>query len=115
MQRINLSDAQTRRRDRVAALLRAGKTAAAAELGLQLDKEVRNATRRYTVRPNDKLGAIAQHVFGNAELWPLIWHANSAQIKNPAILPYGSTLTIPLHPTSLEAAEAIAEAQHGGA
>lgn len=110
MQRINLSDDQIRRRNRVAALLKAGKTAAAAELGLQLDREVRSADRRYTVRPSDKLGTIAQRAFGNTELWPLIWHANQQQIKNPTILPRGAILTIPLHPTSQEAADAIAEA-----
>lgn len=113
MQRINLSDAQIHRRSHVATLLKTGKTAAAAELGIQLDKEVRTAVLHYTVHPDDTLGAIAQRVFGNADLWPLIWRANAGQIRNPAVLPGGTTLAIPLHPTSQEAASAIAEVHRG--
>lgn len=107
--RINLSARQLQKLRHVQALLRAGKTAGAAEVGMQLDREVRTAIRKYKVKPGDTLRGIAHATFGNADLWPLIWRANTKKIPDPAHLTSGIVLEIRPHPTLSEAAAAIAE------
>jgi nucleoid-associated protein YgaU len=48
----------------------------------------------YTVKPGDMLSKIAQHFYGDGNLYPLIVKANT--IANPDALKAGEKLTIPL-------------------
>ena len=51
-------------------------------------------TQPYTVKAGDMLSKIAQHFYGDGNLYPLIVKANN--ISNPNALKAGEQLTIPL-------------------
>jgi nucleoid-associated protein YgaU len=52
--------------------------------------------QEYIVEPGDTLQAIAQRVYGNADLWPRIYAANRDLIgPNPDALQAGTRLRIP--------------------
>ena len=51
-------------------------------------------TQPYTVKPGDMLSKIAQHFYGDGNLYPLIVKANT--ISNPNALKAGEQLTIPV-------------------
>ena len=52
-------------------------------------------TKRYTVREGDTLGKIAQEMYGDASLWPMIFEANKDQISDPNLIRVGQELKIP--------------------
>jgi hypothetical protein len=49
----------------------------------------------YTVKPGDTLSKIAQVVYGDFRLWPLIFEANRDQLVNPSLIRVGMVLHIP--------------------
>jgi hypothetical protein len=49
----------------------------------------------YRVRSGDALSLIAAKEGGKASLWPELWWANRAHIRNPAAVPVGMALAIP--------------------
>jgi nucleoid-associated protein YgaU len=51
--------------------------------------------RTYTVAPGDSLSKIAQHQYGNANLWSKIYEANKDTVKNPDLIHPGQQLIIP--------------------
>jgi nucleoid-associated protein YgaU len=51
--------------------------------------------KTYTVAPGDSLSKIAQHQYGNANLWQKIYEANRDTIKNPDLIHPGQQLVIP--------------------
>lgn len=51
--------------------------------------------RRYVVRDGDTLAAIAENVYGDESLWPLILEANQERIADPEHLRIGTSLLIP--------------------
>jgi nucleoid-associated protein YgaU len=53
------------------------------------------APKTYTVAPGDSLSKIAQHQYGNANLWNKIYQANKDTIKNPDLIHPGQQLIIP--------------------
>ncbi|HEU0197727.1 MAG TPA: LysM peptidoglycan-binding domain-containing protein [Nevskiaceae bacterium] len=109
-QRANLTQDQQRRAQHARAVLAGGNAKLAAELAVGLDAEVRTASRAYTVKPGDTLGGIAQQIYGNSDLWPLIWRANRKVIAKPARLRGGMKLQIHPYPTLDQAAAALAYA-----
>jgi nucleoid-associated protein YgaU len=58
----------------------------------------------HTVRPGETLWDIAALTVGDPTLWPALYRANRDQIKDPAVLYPGQTLTIPaIDPDELRA------------
>jgi hypothetical protein len=53
------------------------------------------AAVRYRVRPGDSLSSIAQHFYGDADAWPVIYWHNRASIRWADYLDAGQVLTIP--------------------
>jgi nucleoid-associated protein YgaU len=53
------------------------------------------ATRYYVVRPGDTLSGIAQVYYGNGDLWPTIFNANTDKIANPHWIYPDQQLVIP--------------------
>jgi LysM repeat protein len=49
----------------------------------------------YTVKSGDSLAALAQHFFGDQELWPRIQQANASAIPNPDAIFAGQQIKIP--------------------
>lgn len=49
----------------------------------------------YVVQPGDTLGRIAQKIYGEFALWPLIFEANRDKISNPGLIRVGMELLIP--------------------
>ena len=52
-------------------------------------------TRRHTVREGETLSGIAQHYYGDASSWPLIYEANRNTISDPDLIHPGQELHIP--------------------
>jgi nucleoid-associated protein YgaU len=52
----------------------------------------------YTVVPGDNLYDISGHKYGDANLWPVIWAANSREDPNPNLIFPGQVLQIPTIP-----------------
>lgn len=55
--------------------------------------EITEIPQEYTVKQGDFLSKIAQEVYGNERLWPVLAHVNN--INNPNILYAGTRLTVP--------------------
>lgn len=53
------------------------------------------AIESYLVQPGDSLDQIADRIYGNFQLWPLIFEANQDQLTEPTHLRAGMTLRIP--------------------
>lgn len=51
--------------------------------------------RFYTVQPGDSLGAIAQKMYGDANLYPQIFDANRALLSSPDQIRTGQRLVVP--------------------
>ena len=56
--------------------------------------------RLHVVEAGETLSSIAARYFGNPHLWPALYRANRDQIKNPARLHRGQTLSIPATPST---------------
>ncbi len=54
--------------------------------------------KTYTTKDGDYLAQIAQTVYGDDSLWPLIYEANREVIPYPDFVTVGETLTIPAKP-----------------
>lgn len=81
----------------------------------QLNRQLAQRLRTYTVRSGDSLWVIAgrPEVYANSLLWPLIWQANLTVIPNPHRLRRGQTLKLRPHPSAQEIAEAVETARGG--
>jgi nucleoid-associated protein YgaU len=53
-------------------------------------------TSTYPVVKGDSLSKIAKQLWGDASLWPRIYDANRATIKNPDLIHPGQVLAIPV-------------------
>ena len=49
----------------------------------------------YIVQPGDTLSKIAQQVFGDFRLWPLIFEANRDKLTDPGLVRVGMELRLP--------------------
>lgn len=79
----------------------------------QLNRQITQRLKTYTVRAGDSLWVIAgrREGYANPWLWPLIWQANVAVLPNPARLLKGQVLKLRPHPTADEVAIAIRQAR----
>ena len=50
--------------------------------------------RGYVVRPGDSLSAIAQRLYGDGRLWPVLFANNADQILNPNLIYPGQVLRL---------------------
>jgi nucleoid-associated protein YgaU len=50
---------------------------------------------QHTIHVGDTLQGLAQEHYGNANMWPKIYHANEQRLKNPDNMPPGERITIP--------------------
>ena len=80
-----------------------------------LQQRLADSFKAYKVVSGDSLWRIAgrDSVYGNPELWPLIWHANSDELKSPHQLLAGQLLKIRPNPTISEVVSAVDEARNG--
>lgn len=80
-----------------------------------LQQRLADSFKAYKVVSGDSLWRIAgrDSVYGNPELWPLIWHANSDELKSPHQLLAGQLLKIRPNPTIGEVVSAVDEARNG--
>jgi nucleoid-associated protein YgaU len=78
-----------------------------------LNARLASGTKSYTVKRGDSLWVIAgrPEVYANPWLWPIIWQANTAVIRNPKRLLAGQQLELPKHPTVNDVQQAIAVAR----
>ncbi len=60
----------------------------------------RTTERLHLVESGETLSSISSRYFGNPHLWPALYRANRDQIKDPAQLYPGQTLSIPATPTT---------------
>lgn len=108
-----LSDAQLAEiRTAEVAMLRGDYAAAQTRLE-QLKEQLSESFRPYRVQSGDTLWRISgrSSVYGNPELWPLIWHANRDSLPNPAHLLVDQILKIRPNPTVAEVVQAIDESR----
>lgn len=63
---------------------------------------------RYTVSEGENLSTIAarREIYGDSQLWPLLYRANRDQIKDPRNIYPGQVLTIPRNVSSADLADA---------
>lgn len=110
--RLDLSEAQLKRLRQAQARIDAGDAAGALAILRPLDEELASEVRTYTVRHGGSLRDVAARpeVYGNPDLWPLLWQANDTRVKDPAHLPAGLRLIVPAHPTATEVAQALDDA-----
>ena len=75
------------------------------------------STASYTVKANDNLWSIAamSEVYGNVDMWPLIWKANMEKIKLPDAIEVGMKLNIDRSASSESVAAAIKHSKLRGA
>ncbi len=66
------------------------------DLKAQMAAEAESEMTSYTVNANDTLWDIAAkpEVFGDVDMWPLLWKANKEKIKRPDDIAVGMTLVI---------------------
>jgi len=71
----------------------------------------------YTVNRKDNLWDIAAkaEIYGNADMWPLLWRANKAKIKQPDNLAIGITLVVDRNASAESVAAAIKHSRLRGA
>jgi nucleoid-associated protein YgaU len=50
---------------------------------------------QYTVAPGDTLSQIAQHKYGDLNLWPVLFDANRDELSNPDLIFPGQVLRVP--------------------
>jgi nucleoid-associated protein YgaU len=101
---------QQRQRELVAEQLRQAEAAAAEARRSQVRSrpERERLLLRYTVRRGETLPQIAAQpeIYGDAQLWPLIYRANRDQIRNPRVVWPGQNLKIPRNLDRADLAEA---------
>ena len=75
----------------------------------QLNRQLEQRVRTYTVRAGDSLWVIAgrPEIYANSLLWPLIWQANVTVIPDPNRLRSGQRLKLRPHPSVQEIADAV--------
>jgi nucleoid-associated protein YgaU len=89
--------------------LSAGQATVALILLQALNAELESETLSYTVQPGDSLPSIAsrREVYANAQLWPLVAHANLAPLLKAGRLHAGQVLVIDVHPTIEDVTNAL--------
>lgn len=107
--RLDLSEPQLARLHEAQSRIDAGDTAGAMALLQPLDEELASEVRTYTVRHGGSLRDVAARpeVYGNPDLWPLLWQANRERVAQPSHLDRGVRLIVPAHPTAAEVAQAL--------
>lgn len=60
-----------------------------------VQRSVTAPSRSYTVQKGDTLSKIAEHYYGNASKWRVIYEANRDLIKDPDLIYPGQTFRIP--------------------
>jgi nucleoid-associated protein YgaU len=77
----------------------------------------KNGQNTYTVSRKDNLWDIAAkpEIYGNADMWPLLWKANKDKIKRPDDIPSGLSLVIDRGASSESVAAAIKYSKLRGA
>lgn len=83
------------------------------ELAAALKGELEIAARAYRVRSGETLWQISgrKEIYGNSQLWPLIFDANRETMKSPEDLGAGKLLRIRSNPTIDEVVSAIDQAR----
>lgn len=77
------------------------------------EREVRHLPSSHTVKRGETLPQIAARsdVYGDANMWPLIYRANRDQIRDPKRIWPGQVLRIPRNASREDVAEALRQAQ----
>jgi nucleoid-associated protein YgaU len=111
--RIGLGEAQIAKIQAAQALAASGKESAALAALIGLNQELDAAIDTYVVKRGEAMRQIAvrPEVYGNANLWPLIWDANRATLPDPTRLYEGQKLRVPRYPNASAAAQAIERAR----
>ncbi len=107
--RAGLGDFERERILEATALLDGGDTATALANLRDMNRELDLASQTYTVKPGETLRQIAGYieVYGNSEMWPLIWRSNMASGKQPRQLRANLVLEIPSFPSLDEVSSAL--------
>lgn len=67
-------------------------------------KHHRTQSAKYTVQSGDTLASIAQHLYGSADYWPVLYRANHAAIPYANQITAGQVLTVPGKPAKIPSA-----------
>jgi LysM repeat protein len=87
-----------------AAFRRAETTAQAAHTAQAAQHKADSPPTSYTVRSGDSLSAIAGHLYGNPDAWPVLYWANHSQIQWADVIQPGQVLKVPAKPAHIPAA-----------
>jgi nucleoid-associated protein YgaU len=111
--RLNLSKSQLARLRQARERIDAGDAGGAMAILQPLNEQLASEVRTYTVRHGGSLRDVAARpqVYGNPDLWPLLWQANRERLAQPTHLEPGVRLIVPAHPTAAEVAQALEEAR----
>ncbi len=117
LSRYSLSGDQKARRDAAAEALRNGEGKKAYDILSKLMAELKAASIEYTVVRGDSLWKISgkPEIYNNPYQWPLIYKANSAQIKDADLIYPGQNFSIDRNPTAAEVDAAVRHAKTRGA
>jgi LysM repeat protein len=67
-------------------------------------KHHRTLPAKYIVQPGDTLASIAQHLYGSAKYWPVLYSANHATVTYASQIQVGQALTVPAKPAKIPSA-----------
>jgi len=108
---IKRKEIEARERESRAARKKMESVVAAREM--EREKEIRHLPATHTVKRGETLPQIAARsdVYGDANMWPLIYRANRDQIRDPGRIWPGQVLRIPRNASREDVAEALRRAQ----
>ncbi len=117
LSRTSLSGDQKARRDAAAEAIRNGEGKKAYDILSKLMAELKAASIEYTVVRGDSLWKISgkPDIYNNPYQWPLIYKANSAQIKDADLIYPGQTFSIDRNPSAADVDAAVHHAKTRGA
>lgn len=104
-----LSDAQYKRLQAAETAMADQHPREAYEIASRLDEELKARTKRHKVKKGESLWTIAKRddIYANPWVWPLIWEANRATLKNPGSVRAGQVLKIRANPSVDEVLRAV--------